>query len=93
MHASWDELEGIVTTTARQEDQIYLRNVAARLLKLGPEQRQVLLLVGLEGFSYTEAAEIVGVPIGTVMSRLSHAHTRLRELLDAGDAAVLPRIK
>jgi RNA polymerase sigma-70 factor (ECF subfamily) len=45
---------------------------------LPPEQREVLLLVTLEGMSYREAADVQGVPIGTIMSRLSRARAALR---------------
>ena len=53
------------------------------LLRLPPEQREVLLLVSMEDMSYAEAAKVTGVPIGTVMSRLSRARLRLQELLNA----------
>lgn len=53
------------------------------LMQLPPEQREVLLLISLEDMSYAEAAKVTGVPIGTVMSRLSRARLRLQELLDA----------
>lgn len=53
------------------------------LLRLPQEQRVVLLLVSLEDMSYAEVAQITGVPLGTVMSRLSRARSRLQELLDA----------
>ena len=53
------------------------------LLRLPPDQRAILLLVSMEDMSYREIAEITGVPIGTVMSRLSRARSRLQELLDA----------
>ncbi len=53
------------------------------LLRLAPEQREVLLLVSLEAMSYAEVAKVTGAPIGTVMSRLSRARARLQELLDA----------
>jgi len=52
------------------------------LLRLPQDQRIVLLLVSLEDLSYEEVARITGVPIGTVMSRLSRARSRLRELMD-----------
>ena len=58
------------------------RDIARGLAMLPPEQREVLLLVALEGMSYHEAAEIQGVPIGTVMSRLSRARAALRTHLD-----------
>jgi DNA-directed RNA polymerase specialized sigma24 family protein len=53
------------------------------LLRLPHDQRIVLLLVSLEDLSYEEVARITGVPIGTVMSRLSRARSRLRELMEA----------
>ena len=53
------------------------------LMRLPADQRTVLLLVTLEEMSYAEVAKITGVPIGTVMSRLSRARTRLQVLLDA----------
>lgn len=58
------------------------------LQRLPAEQRAVLLLVSLEDMGYAEVARVLGVPIGTVMSRLSRARARLRELMDdpAGQA-------
>jgi RNA polymerase sigma factor (sigma-70 family) len=56
------------------------------LLRLPEDQRAVLLLVSLEDLSYAEVAKITGVPVGTVMSRLSRARARLRALMD-GTAA------
>jgi len=54
-----------------------------RALALLPnEQREVVLLVGLEGMPYESVAEILGVPIGTVRSRLSRGREKLRELMD-----------
>jgi len=51
------------------------------LARLSAEQREVLLLVGLEGLDYESVAQILGVPVGTVRSRLSRGRERLRELL------------
>lgn len=57
----------------------------------GPH-RQILLLVGVEGLSYREAADELGVPVGTVMSRLARARDQLRSLLEQGvpSPATLP---
>ncbi|WP_196260271.1 RNA polymerase sigma factor [Pelagibacterium limicola] len=57
------------------------------LATLNPEMRAVLMLVVLEGCSYAEVAQIAGVPVGTVMSRLSRARTQLSGLLQ--DEAVV----
>ena len=57
------------------------------LLRLPEDQRVVLLLVSLEDLSYEEVAKITGVPVGTVMSRLSRARSRLRELMDGSVSA------
>jgi RNA polymerase sigma-70 factor (ECF subfamily) len=61
-----------------------LRDMRAALAQLPLEQRQVVLLVGLEQLTYAEAAQALEVPIGTVMSRLSRGRDRLRQLLDEG---------
>lgn len=53
------------------------------LLRLPEDQRAVLLLVSLEDMSYDQVARITGTPIGTVMSRLSRARTRLHALMNA----------
>ncbi len=59
------------------------------LLRLPEDQRVVLLLVSLEDLSYEEVAKITGVPVGTVMSRLSRARSRLRELMDGSAPATV----
>lgn len=58
----------------------------AAFAQLSAEQRALLVLIGVEDFSYREAADLLGVPLGTVMSRLSRARERLR-LLGEGAAA------
>jgi RNA polymerase sigma factor (sigma-70 family) len=62
------------------------------LAELDADQRDVLLLHAWEGFSYQEIATALGVPIGTVRSRMSRARARLRPLIDGGPGRRGPRI-
>ena len=55
------------------------------LAKLSPEQREAILLVGAEGLTYEEAAEVCGVVVGTIKSRVNRARNRLVELLKLDD--------
>jgi RNA polymerase sigma-70 factor (ECF subfamily) len=52
--------------------------------RLNPDQREVLLLVALEGLTYDECARVLSIPVGTVMSRLSRAREALRGFLQGG---------
>lgn len=52
------------------------------LLRLAPEQREVVLLVALEDMTYADVSHALGIPIGTVMSRLSRGRERLRRVMD-----------
>jgi RNA polymerase sigma-70 factor (ECF subfamily) len=70
-----------------QMEALTARDIHAALARLPEEQREVLLLVGLEQFGYAEAAQVLGVPTGTVMSRLSRARERMRQML-AGEPAI-----
>ncbi len=70
------------------------RDILTALERLPEEQRSLLLLVSVEDLTYAEAAHVLGVPIGTVMSRLSRARERLRAMLDAERAPThLRRVK
>ncbi|PSC05325.1 RNA polymerase subunit sigma-24 [Alsobacter soli] len=64
-----------------QEDRMLHDSVLDQLQKLSPEHRAVLLLIGVEELSYRQAAEALGVPVGTVMSRLSRAREHFRQAL------------
>jgi RNA polymerase sigma-70 factor, ECF subfamily len=68
----------------RVEARLALDEVRRALDRLPSDQRAALLLVTVEGLSYKEAAEVVGVPVGTIMSRLSRARIALQLQLDAG---------
>lgn len=72
---------------AEQQDGLELRDLDHALQALPAEQRELLLLVALEDMSYEEAARMTGTPIGTVMSRLSRARDRLRQLLSGQPAS------
>ncbi|MGE4050055.1 MAG: sigma-70 family RNA polymerase sigma factor [Piscinibacter sp.] len=62
-------------------------DLLAALARLPLEQRQPLLLVTLEQLTYAECADVLHIPVGTVMSRISRARTALRDLLDGRSPA------
>ena len=70
-----------------------LHDVLKGLDALPEEQRSILLLVGVEDLSYEQAAQVLDIPLGTVMSRLSRARARLRDFMETGRGAVLRRVK
>jgi RNA polymerase sigma-70 factor (ECF subfamily) len=75
---------------ASQVERLMANETLAALKMLSAEHRQVLLLVALEGLQYAEVAEVLGVPVGTVMSRLSRARDRLTQIA-SGERAAQPR--
>jgi len=76
-----DEEMPELSQPARETDALELRDLDLAIGRLPPEQREVLLLVVLEDMSYEEAAGTLGIPIGTVMSRLARAREKLRTML------------
>ena len=79
---------------ASQGDALLVRDLDRAIARLPTEQRAVLLLVTLEEMSYEEVAHALGIPIGTVMSRLSRAREKLRAMmLGQGAAAKLKVVK
>lgn len=68
-----------------QENHVELNRLLARVFDLPEDQRLALLLVSVEGFTYAEAAQTLGVPEGTILSRVSRARAALREA--TGEAA------
>ncbi|MEC5386405.1 sigma-70 family RNA polymerase sigma factor [Uliginosibacterium sp. H3] len=73
-----DELVPELPVRAEQEDGLGLRDLDKALQQLSVDQRETLLLVTLEELSYDEAAKVLDVPVGTIMSRLFRARERLR---------------
>lgn len=76
-----------------QEFNLAVRDVFAALDQLPEDQKSILLLVGVEDLSYEETAHVLGIPIGTVMSRLSRARQKLRTIMETGPATYLRRVK
>jgi RNA polymerase sigma-70 factor (ECF subfamily) len=79
--ASLDDLPIEPGALADQEDHLRVRDVMAAIDRLGEDHRALILLIAVEELSYEEAAEVLSIPIGTVMSRLSRAREKLRTLL------------
>jgi RNA polymerase sigma-70 factor (ECF subfamily) len=70
-----------------------MRDALRCLASLPEEQRQVLLLVTVEGFAYVDVAGILGIPVGTVMSRLSRARDKLRDFVEGKEQPMLRTVK
>lgn len=79
---SLDEDACDVPTRATQSDQLEVMDLESALRQLPDEQREILLLVALEEMSYADIALLLGIPVGTVMSRLSRGRERLRQIID-----------
>lgn len=78
-----------VSVRGEQEDALAVRDIDAALRLLPDEQREVLLLVAIEQLTYDEVAKTLGIPVGTVMSRLSRGREKLRAVME-GRAVVSP---
>jgi RNA polymerase sigma-70 factor (ECF subfamily) len=80
-----DVMAGLLSTPPGQHGHLELEDLWMALAKLPLEQREVLLLIGAEGLSYEEAAQICGTKVGTIKSRTNRARARLADLLDFRD--------
>lgn len=83
----WDDLaaDRLLAAPAGQDKHIELSDMQRALLQLPQPQREALILVGAGGFAYEEAAEICGVAVGTIKSRVARGRTALEQILDGGD--------
>jgi RNA polymerase sigma-70 factor (ECF subfamily) len=88
-----EDLLASLTSPANQQKRLELRDTIAALEKLPIEQREVVLLVGLEGLSYLETAKALGIPVGTVMSRLSRGREALRLMTNRDSSRKLRVVK
>ncbi|MFC3674117.1 RNA polymerase sigma factor [Ferrovibrio xuzhouensis] len=78
----FDDMDDEPTASGGQWEALQLRDLEAALALLPEAQRALLLLVAVEGLSYEQAARVQDIPVGTVMSRLTRARERLRNLMD-----------
>ena len=88
-----DLIDGEDAVPPEQEQGLSLRLITDALDRLPPQHREVIALVSLEEMSYRDVSEILGVPMGTVMSRLSRAREQMRRLLESRGTLVLRRVK
>ena len=81
------QLAARLSVPPEQQGHLDLIDLNRALAKLPPDQREALILVGAEGFSYEDAATISACAVGTVKSRVNRARTRLAELMGHGSSS------
>ena len=88
----WDDLaaERALAAPASQDKHVELGDLHRAMQMLPPAQREALILIGAGGFAYEEAAEICGVAVGTIKSRVARGRTALEQIINEGSLA--PRI-
>lgn len=84
LETSGDQMD-TVPVSADQEQRMRVMDVDKAFARLAPAHKEVFLLIAVEGLDYEEAAHVLGVPVGTVKSRLSRARNDLRGYLDKAD--------
>ena len=93
MRVELAEIDNSIAAVAPPRDHAAMLDMDRAMATLSLEHRQILLLIGLEGLNYREAAEELDVPIGTVMSRLARARDRLRRPWPAGPRSPAPGVR
>jgi RNA polymerase sigma factor (sigma-70 family) len=83
----WDDLaaERMLAAPASQDKHVELADLQRALQQLPQPQREALILVGAGGFAYEEAAEICGVAVGTIKSRVARGRAALEQLMEGSD--------
>ena len=92
----WETYEPTETADLKQpgqEGMLQLRDLETALLSLSDGQREILMLVCVEGMSYEEVSQVLGIALGTVMSRLHRARESLRRTLRGEEPPKLRRVK
>ena len=77
-----EEIENRLAAVDDATQRLAVRDLDRAMAELPEEQRQVVLLIGLEDMSYQETATVLDIPVGTVMSRLARARERLRRAME-----------
>ncbi len=80
-HIGFDQVSVMPTEPAAQENRLVCRDIGEAMQRLPKDQRAAIVLTALEGLSYDEAADVLGIPIGTLRSRLSRGREELRGIL------------
>ncbi len=84
-----EDVDGVMAEKLSQKPEhdgrLALKDFAVAFDELNDEQREALVLVGAQGFSYEEAAEMCGVALGTIKSRVNRARAQLADLMDLDD--------
>lgn len=82
----WDDLvaDRLLAAPAGQDKQVELADLQRGLMELPASQREALILVGAGGFAYEEAADICGVAVGTIKSRVARGRAALEQIMDGG---------
>jgi RNA polymerase sigma-70 factor (ECF subfamily) len=78
VHVPLEEWSDGASTPGKQTDNLEMRDFRRAFGKLDPRDQQIMILIGMEGMSYEETAEVLEVKVGTVKSRLFRARERLR---------------
>jgi RNA polymerase sigma-70 factor (ECF subfamily) len=86
-HLDLESSTNLAVASVPPVDRSETRDFVRAMNSLSTEHREILLLIGLEGYSYREIADHLDIPIGTVMSRLARARGQLRLKLETPDAA------
>ena len=93
LHDALDDEADQAGSPATQEASLIGRDTLVQFGALSQEHQAVLLLVGVEGLAYASVARVLGVPLGTVMSRLSRAREQFRRLMDGERAPGRPDLR